>query len=208
MDVHLRAETIFVRGGDFIVGTEDEPFEYNALITLYGNRNSDPIAFDSNIEAGNKVFANVGSTFMYGLERSQKMTRLLQPANKGDRSIWVEAGLDFVEGDELGLPPTSYVPEAYENVIVRSYDAETGECVLWSSLVYYHYGAADAGETGIDMRGEVLLLTRNVKIRGEDNDDWGCAIITSDTEEFASDESVIEREGEMVLHNVEIDNCS
>jgi len=70
MDVHLRAQTIFIRGGDFFIGTEDEPFEYEALITLYGSRNSDTIAFDSNIEAGNKVFANVGTVMFYGQERT------------------------------------------------------------------------------------------------------------------------------------------
>jgi len=30
------------------------------------------------------------------------------------------------------------------------------------------------------MRGEVMLLSRNIKIKGNDTDAWGCQIVTSD----------------------------
>lgn len=90
---------------------------------------------------------------------------------------------------------------------IAYYDDATGRTILDEALEYYHYGAADEGDTGIDMRAEVLLLTRNIKITGTDTDNWGCAIVTSDTEEFAVDESVIERTGVMYLHNVEVEFC-
>jgi hypothetical protein len=54
------------------------------------------------------LIANVGKIKMYGKSRQQKMTRLRAPANKGDTSITVETGLDFVAGDRLGLAATSY----------------------------------------------------------------------------------------------------
>jgi len=92
-------------------------------------------------------------------------------------------------------------------VTIAYYDDATGRTILDEALEYYHYGAADEGDTGIDMRAEVLLLTRNIKITGTDTDNWGCAIVTSDTEEFAVDESVIERTGVMYLHNVEVEFC-
>lgn len=34
------------------------------------------------------------------------------------------------------------------------------------------------------MRGEVLLLTRNIRIIGQDIDSWGGQIVTSDTVEI------------------------
>jgi hypothetical protein len=36
------------------------------------------------------------------------------------------------------------------------------------------------------MRGEVLVLTRNVRIIGEDIESWGGQIVTSDTVEINS----------------------
>ena len=36
MDIHLRSKQIFVRAGEFFIGSEDAPFENNAQITLHG----------------------------------------------------------------------------------------------------------------------------------------------------------------------------
>jgi len=41
------------------------------------------------------------------------------------------------------------------------------------------------------MRGEVLLLTRNVKIYAEDIESWGGQIVTSDTMEIYGDEIIM-----------------
>lgn len=45
-----------------------------------------------------------------------------------------------------------------------------------SSLQYYHWGAAEstsAKYNGVDIRGEVMLLSRNIRIVGEDIESWG-----------------------------------
>jgi len=42
--------------------------------------------------------------------------------------------------------------------------------VLASGLKYYHFGAAASTASkyqGLDMRGEVVLLTRNIVIKGD-----------------------------------------
>ena len=36
-DIHLMAERIFVRAGELIIGTEEEPFMSQAVITLLGD---------------------------------------------------------------------------------------------------------------------------------------------------------------------------
>lgn len=38
------------------------------------------------------------------------------------------------------------------------------------------------------MRGEVILLSRNIIIAGEDIESWGGQIVTSDTMEFVNGE--------------------
>jgi hypothetical protein len=96
MDVHLKAKHIFVRAGELQIGTETNPYLYNAQITLYGEKDSETIVYDNAIEAGNKVIANVGTIKMFGKSRTKKMTRLTQEANKGNTEIYVETGLDLV----------------------------------------------------------------------------------------------------------------
>jgi hypothetical protein len=54
------------------------------------------------------------------------------------------------------------------------------------------------------MRGEVTLLTRNVKILGEDVDGWGGQLLVSDY--YESDGSI--RRGSLYMDNVMMYNCS
>jgi hypothetical protein len=58
------------------------------------------------------------------------------------------------------------------------------------------------------MRGEVALLTRNVKIQGENKDQWGCQIITGDISEADESGNIQKRIGSLNLNSVEIYNCS
>jgi len=57
------------------------------------------------------------------------------------------------------------------------------------------------------MRGEVILLTRNVVIDAEDIESWGGQIVTSDTQEMNGG-VMTDRFGTTILRNVEIYNCS
>lgn len=114
------------------------------------------------------------------------MTRLLAPALKGDTQITIEKGLDFVNGDRLGLLATSTENMGADDVFVVDYDSATGITkidrardaseIKEPGLSWYHWGASESTAEkygGVDMRGEVVLLTRNVKIVGEDIGSWG-----------------------------------
>jgi hypothetical protein len=54
------------------------------------------------------------------------------------------------------------------------------------------------------MRGEVMILKKNVKIIGNDTDAWGCQIVTSDFQEGNNELRV----GYTFFDNVEVHNCS
>lgn len=102
---------------------------------------------------------------------------------------------------------------ASDNVIVKSYDAATGEVKLDAkhTLNFYHWGAQkSSGDkySGVDMRGEVIFLTRNIKIVGEDVDSWGGHIVTADTAEINGDGSIKERIGHTYMQWVEMHNLS
>jgi hypothetical protein len=105
------------------------------------------------------------------------MTRLHQEANKGDTEIYVDKDLDLVEGDRIALAATSYKQEAGEYFTISSYDSVSGKIVLTEEVHYNHWGAPEStSETynGVDIRGEVLILSRNIQISGEDIESWGC----------------------------------
>lgn len=168
------------------------------------------IVYDNAIEAGNKLIANVNVLRMYGKPRGWKMTRLHAPVLKGASEFYVEPGLDIVAGDRLGLLPTSYSPYPVDDVFVASYDITSGKVVATTAMNYYHWGQATSTApdyNGADIRGEVLLLTRNVKIDAEDVESWGGQVVTSDTVEVY-DGVMTMRSGTTVMDNVEIFNCS
>lgn len=54
------------------------------------------------------------------------------------------------------------------------------------------------------MRGEVVLLTRNVKVIGNNSDSYGGQILVSDNVE----DTGVKRSGQLIIDNVEIYNCS
>jgi hypothetical protein len=166
-DQNFRAKHIFVRAGELMLGTVDEPLTQNVNITLYGSRNAETMVYDGAVEAGNKLIAVVGKLSAYGAPRADMMSRLTSPASKGDTSFFVEPGLDWVTGDRLGLLPTSYTWDAWDEVLVDSYDTDTGEVQADRELTFYHWGKSESTASqynGVDIRGEVILLTRNVKI--------------------------------------------
>lgn len=180
----------------------------SATITLLGDKDTDAIAVEEQgVAAGNKVIANVGTLRLMGTPRTHTMTRLTAIANKGDTAITVEPGLDLVPGDRIALAPTAYVAWAGEEAFIATYDIDTGAATLTGALSYYHWGAAEStGENhgGLDMRGEVLILTRKIRIVGEDLEGWGGQVLTADVME--SDGT--ERTGMLQLDSVEIYNCS
>lgn len=124
----------------------------------------------------------------------------------------VSPGLDWVAGDEIGLLPTSYNQLASDEGVISSYDANTGVACVKDPLKYYHFGQAEStgkDYNGLDMRGEVILLTRNIKVTGEDIESWGAQFVTSDTTEFdVINDSIITRFGKTMIDNVEFRNCS
>jgi len=80
-----------------------------------GEKEAEGIVFDNDIEAGNKILINNNLVKMFGKSRTKNLLRLHQTTNKGDSSIFVETGLDLVEGDMIALVATSLKFDASEN---------------------------------------------------------------------------------------------
>lgn len=74
-------------------------------------------------------------------------------------------------------------------------------------MKYYHYGAAKTTGTyyaGADMRGEVLILSRNLKIKGKrESSGHGCQLLTAD---IITEEGTMV-EGKTMIDSIEMENC-
>lgn len=176
-DLTLRAKYLFVRSGELIIGNQTIPFQKNANIILHGEKASEQITYDNAIEAGNKVLANTANVSFVGKPRS-RMSRLIESAYPGATTIKVETGLDWKVGDELALPSSTLRPnDTDDNIRVVSYVSSTGVVTLDKPLKAYHYGGpatVPSNYNGVDIRNEVYLLTRNIKIQGTNSEAWGC----------------------------------
>jgi hypothetical protein len=132
------------------------------------------------VVAGNKVIANMGLFEAHGAQRDG-MSRLRAPVNEGEKQATVSKDLDWKEGDHVYFAPTTVNWQHSDYLEVESYEATSGLLKLKEPFEYYHYGASSStgGDyNGVDMRGEVILLTRNIVVQGTSYDDWGGTILT------------------------------
>ena len=214
-DHTVRAEHIWVRAGELIVGSEDCEFLGTATFELHGDRSSLDVQFNPQMfEGGNKVIANTGKIAMYGFY-ADPMIRLGEtaPANQSWILLANTPTLDcWAVGDKLALAPSGRNYEESDYATIAFIDGRN--ITLESPLTYTHYGASgiDANESStIDIRTEVIHLTRNIRIVGTNEDRWGAHLVTAHNNDvgFVGGILVPEfRKGHTVLHNVEFSNCS
>lgn len=208
-NLHLQTHHLYNRG-EFLIGSEESRFEHKAIITLHGDRWSEKFMHTSQILVGNKIIANVGKMFFYGIERT-KMTRLYSEVLKGQTSCFIGKDLDWVQGDRIAIADNSFDSMRSDERIIESYDKITGELVVDRAFDFYHWGHSESTELkyGFDMRGEVTLLTRNIVVRGDDDKNWGGQVVTSEIYEldFVTNK-LVPRIGQTIFWSVEVYNCS
>lgn len=147
---------------------------------------------------------------MYGVKPTHRMTRLLAPVSAKGTKITVAKDLAWKVGDRIWIAPTSFNQAASDYGEIKAYDTTKGEIELKAPLKFYHYGAATSTAATynnvVDIRAEIVLLTRNIRIVGDNTDknkDWGGQMVTSDYLEVDG----TQRNGETVLSAVEFQNC-
>ena len=198
--IKLQSFLIWVRAGELLIGTKDAPFEQAVTIEMLGETESETLTLGGTVKAGNKVLTSTGKVEMFGKPRF-RMTRMVDSALPGATDIVVdETDLDWAVGDRIFLPPSTMNHTHSEYKTITAINA--GTITLDTPLDYYHFGkAASTADiyNGVDIRNEVLLLTRNIVVRGEDKDGWPGHVLVTDF--FEADGTM--REGYMIADNVE-----
>ncbi len=160
-DVELTTEWVLLRG-ELQAGTETDPHTRNATVTLTDN------IPDENINGmGDRGILIVGGTLNLHGDRENAWTKLAETAEAGATRIEVLDASEWRAGDEIVLASTDFNPRQAER---RHITRVRGNVItLDEPLEYMHFGEITYG---VDERGEVGLLTRNIKVQASaDADD-------------------------------------
>src|SRR6187551_2140010 len=153
-DLELNTEWIMVHG-ELAVGTEATPFTHKATITL-----TDNVKNEQMMGMGDRGIMLSGGTLNLHGDRTNTWTKLSATAAAGATSIQVLNASGWRVGDEIVLASTDYDPRQAER---RTIAAISGNRItLDKKLDYMHFGRITFK---VDERGEVGLLTRNIKIQ-------------------------------------------
>ena len=158
-DIELKTDWIYLPGGTLQIGTAARPYTHQATITL-----TDKVKDENMYTMGDRGIMLVhGSLDLHG-NRQHSWTKLADTAAKGSRQITVLNAADWRAGDRIVLASTDFNPRQAE---VRTVTAVKGATLtLDQPLEYMHYGKVT---DGVDERGEVGLLNRNIKIQASED---------------------------------------
>src|SRR6187399_488728 len=153
-DLELSTEWIMVHG-ELQVGTEAKPYQHKATITLTNNVKDEQL-----MGMGDRGIMLSGGTLNLHGNRTNAWTKLSKTAEAGATSIEVLNAAQWKVGDEIVLASTDYDPRQAERRTVAAISGN--KITLDNPLAYMHFGEITFG---VDERGEVGLLTRNIKIQ-------------------------------------------
>ena len=158
---------------------------------------------------GNKVIGvRYGVLDFHGVKRVPTWATLDSTADAGSNTITLQGEIDWQVGELIGIASTSYEGREGEKRTIVSIDRTVVDkpvITLDKPLEYEHIGAIETygskyPEDWIETRGEVGLLSRNVKFRGDPE--------TSEKNQYGAnmflhsegDESLISRIENIELH--------
>ncbi len=154
-DINLESEWIYVPGGELEIGTEARPYTHNATITLTDNVQGENV----NTMGDRGIMVMRGTLNLHG-NRTNSWSRLSATAAAGATSIKVLDASGWRAGDEIVLASTDFNPRQAERRTVAVVD---GNRISFAQpLEFMHFGEVTFG---VDERGEVGLLTRNLRIQ-------------------------------------------
>jgi cell migration-inducing and hyaluronan-binding protein len=160
-DIALSSGWIVVRGR-FEIGSEAQPFQHQASITLTGLEGEDVMGM------GAKVFGAMsgGAIELHGAKRAG-WTRLVASAAAGTNQLKLEQAVDWKPGDHLVVASTDLDPQQAEELYVAGVQGTT--VTVSTPLHFAHFGLSQtfAGKP-LEERAEVGLLSRNIVLRGDD----------------------------------------
>ncbi|HKE85687.1 MAG TPA: G8 domain-containing protein, partial [Vicinamibacterales bacterium] len=159
-DLELTTEWIMVHG-ELEIGTEARPHTRKATITLTDNvKDEDMSGVGGTSDRSDRGVMMMGGTLNLHGNRMNSWTKLSKTADAGSNSIEVLNAAGWRAGDEIVLASTDFDPRQAERRSISAIKANV--ITLDKKLDYMHFGKITFD---VDERGEVGMLTRNVRIQ-------------------------------------------
>jgi hypothetical protein len=154
-DLELSTEWIMVHG-ELAIGTEASPYKHKATITLTDNVKGEDVMGGM----GDRGIMLSGGTLNLHGDRTNTWSKLAKTVVAGSNAIEILDATSWRAGDEIVLASTDFNPRQAERRTIASISGNA--ITLDKKLDYMHFGKFTFG---VDERGEVGLLTRNIKVQ-------------------------------------------
>jgi cell migration-inducing and hyaluronan-binding protein len=158
-DLELTTEWIMVHG-ELEIGTEARPHTSNVTITFTDNVKGE----DMMAGMGDRGIMLSGGTLNLHGNRTHTWTKLSSTAEAGSTTIEVLDASEWQVGDQIVLASTDFESRQAEERTITAIRGAT--ITLDQPLDYMHYGRITFD---VDERGEVVNLTRNIKIQASED---------------------------------------
>ena len=159
-DLELTTEWIMVHG-ELEIGTEARPHTRKATITLTDNvKDEDISGVGGTTDRSDRGIMMMGGTLNLHGNRTNSWTKLSKTADAGSNSIDVLNAAGWRVGDVIVLASTDFDPHQAERRTIAAIRGNT--ITLDKKLDYMHFGKITFD---VDERGEVGMLSRNIKIQ-------------------------------------------
>src|SRR4029453_10602497 len=146
--------------GELEIGTEAKPHTRKATITFTDKVKGEDFASMGENDKSDRGIMIMGGTLSLHGDRKNSWTKLANTANAGSTSIQVLDASGWRAGDEIVLASTDYDPRQAERRTIAAIKGNT--ITLDKKLDHMHFGK---NTFDVDERGEVGLLTRNVRLQ-------------------------------------------
>jgi hypothetical protein len=157
-DLELTTEWIMVHG-ELEIGTEAKPHTRNATITLTDN------VKDEELDGmGDRGIMIAGGTLNLHGDQKNSWSKLASTAEAGSTKIEVLDARGWRTGDVIVLASTDFDSTQAEKRTIAAISGN--QITLDQPLQFMHFGKITFG---VDERGEVGMLTRNIKIQASDD---------------------------------------
>jgi cell migration-inducing and hyaluronan-binding protein len=157
-DIELSTEWIMLHG-ELSAGSEAAPHARNATITLVDN-----VPGENANGMGDRGIMLMGGTLSLHGDRVHTWTKLANTAAAGSTTIDVLDASGWRVGDEIALASTDYDFKQAERRTIAA--IEGNAITLDRALQYMHFGEVTFD---VDERGEVGMLTRNIRIQASED---------------------------------------